>query len=67
MSKAFQSEAQRRKWEQLVNEGRVSQAQFDERAKETGDTQLPERAAPRKRTVGASRAPDAAQFGKTLY
>ena len=67
MSRPFASEAQRRKWQQLRNDGRVSDAQYAERERLSGDQRLPERAAPRVRTVGPSRAPDAAKFGKTRY
>lgn len=62
----FVSQAQRRKWEQLVNEGRVTQEQFDARELETDET-IPERAKPRKRTVGPSRSADAAKINDTRY
>lgn len=64
--RGFVSEAQRRKWIQLLNEGRVTQAQFDAR-ENASDESLPERATPRHRTVGPSRAPDAQKFGNTRY
>jgi hypothetical protein len=67
VTRPFMSEAQRRKWQQLRDEGRVTSEQYDDRAARTGTTSLPERAAPRVRTVGPSRAPDAAKFGKTRY
>lgn len=63
----FRSLAQRRKWEQFVGEGRITQAQFDARAKATGTAPLPERAAPRIRTVGASRAPAEAKLNDRRY
>lgn len=63
----FKSQAQMRKWEQLVSEGKVTQAQFDARAKEAEGVSLPERTSPRHRTVGPSRAPDAQKLGKTRY
>lgn len=63
----FKSEAQRAKWKVLVAEGKVTQEQYDARAKVTGDNRLPDRAAPRKRTVGPSRSFDAAKFGQTRY
>jgi hypothetical protein len=62
----FKSEAQRKKWKQLVNEGRVSQDQYDAREEES-PASLPERASPRKRTVGPSRAPDASKINDTRY
>jgi hypothetical protein len=62
----FKSEAHRNKWKQLVAEGKVTQAAYDVRDKETGDINLPERASPRKRTVGASRAPAQSQFDTAL-
>lgn len=67
MSRPFVSVAQREKWEQLVKEGRLTQQQFDERAALTGTTPLPERASPRVRTVGPSRAADAAKLGDQRY
>ena len=67
MSRPFASEAQRRKWQQLRDEGRVSAEQYDERAELSGNQSLPERAAPRVRTVGPSRSADAAKLGKTRY
>lgn len=62
----FKSNAQRAKWQQLVNEGKVTQAQYDVRDQETGDVNLPERTVARKRTVGASRAPAQSQFDTAL-
>jgi len=62
----FKSIAQKQKWGQLLSEGKVTQAQYDTRENETTGP-LPERAAPRRRTVGASRSADAAQFGKLRY
>lgn len=67
MSRPFSSIAQREKWQTMVEEGRVTQAQYDQRAALTGNTPLPERAAPRVRTVGPSRSADAAKFGDTRY
>lgn len=64
--RGFVSVAQRTKWIQLLNEGRVTQEQFDARDKASDDS-LPSRAMPRHRTVGPSRAPDAQKFGKTRY
>ena len=55
MGQGFVSHAQRRKWEQLRDEGRVTSDQFAARESETPKN-LPERAKPRIRTVGASRA-----------
>jgi hypothetical protein len=66
MTRPFVSEAQRTKWKQLVDEGRVSQAQYDDRESRSQPA-LPPRASPRQRTVGPSRAPDAAKLGKGRY
>ena len=63
----FRSEAQRRKWSQLVSEGTVTQDQFAVRELETAGVALPERTKPRRRTVGPSRAPDAAKINNTRY
>lgn len=63
----FKSQAQREKWKQLVDDGKISQEQFDRRAEETDDDTLPERAAPRRRTVGPSRSADAAKLGDARY
>ena len=60
MADGFVSEAQRKKWGQLLSEGRVTQAQYDARAENSPDV-LPPRAAPRRRTVGASRAAETAK------
>jgi hypothetical protein len=67
MKSAFKSEAQRAKFRQLVDEGKISAELFAEKEAASRGVSLPERAAPRPRTVGASRAPAAAQFGKTRY
>ena len=67
MSHPFYSLAQKKKWQQFVHEGRVTQAQFDERDRLTGNTPLPERAAPRVRTVGPSRSADASKFNDRRY
>lgn len=50
----FKSQAQRRKFAQMVAEGKMSQATFDKWEKETGDTKLPDKV-PGK--VGATRQP----------
>lgn len=62
----FVSQAQRRKWEQLLHEGRVTQEQFDARAAETEDD-IPERAKARNRTVGPSRSADAYKVNDRKY
>lgn len=66
MADGFRSEAQRDKWKQLVSEGKVTQAQFDQREADSPEA-LPPRATPRKRTVGPSRSFDAAKIGQTRY
>jgi hypothetical protein len=40
----FQSEAQRKKFAQLVKDGKMSQETFDKWASETKDTNLPKKA-----------------------
>lgn len=62
----FVSIAQRRHWIQMVDEGKVTQDQFDARESETPQD-IPERATPRVHTRGASRSTDAAQIDKTRY
>lgn len=62
----FQSLAQGRKWQQLLDEGRVTQEQFDRRAQASQGLALPERATPRQRTVGASRAPAESKFATAM-
>ena len=64
---AFKSEAQREKWKQLLNDGRVTQESFDARAAATGDTPLPPRAMPRRRTVGPSRGAEASKINDRRY
>lgn len=43
----FKSEAQRRKFGELVKQGKVSQETFDEFNKETGHKKLPEKVGPK--------------------
>jgi hypothetical protein len=45
----FKSQAQRRKFAQLLVQGKISAATFEEWNRETGDAKLPEHA-PRKRS-----------------
>jgi hypothetical protein len=56
----FKSQAQRRKFAQLLVEGKISNQTFEEWNRETGSTKLPERVgskskAPRKTTSPRSR------------
>lgn len=67
MAYPFVSRAQREKWQQMVDEGRISQDQYDARDHATGDVALPDRATPRRRTVGASRAPAEAKLNDRRY
>ncbi len=67
MTRAFSSKAQKQKWKEMVDQGRVTQAQFDQRETLTGNTALPDRAAPRVRTVGPSRSADASKINDTRY
>ena len=49
----FKSKAQRRKFAQLLVEGRISDQTFEEWNRETGGRKLPERVAPKTRRRGA--------------
>jgi hypothetical protein len=50
----FKSQAQRRKFAQLLVQGKISPATFEEWNRETGSTRLPERV-PRKTTASAKK------------
>ena len=50
----FKSQAQRRKFAELLVKGEISPETFEEWNRETGDAKLPERAAPRKPAKKAS-------------
>jgi hypothetical protein len=52
----FKSQAQRRKFAQLLVEGKISNETYEEWNRETGGTKLPERVKPKK-TAGRKRAP----------
>ena len=47
----FKSQAQRRKFAQLLVEGKISSQTFEEWNRETGDEKLPERVGTKKTTV----------------
>ena len=47
----FKSQAQRRKFAQLLVEGKVSNETFEEWNRETGGKHLPERVTPQKRSA----------------
>lgn len=47
----FKSEAQRRKFGELVKQGKMSKSTFDEWNKATGKAKLPERIKPKVRSV----------------
>jgi hypothetical protein len=49
----FKSQAQRRKFAQLLVEGKISPQTFEEWNRETGSAKLPERVRRRKRTKAA--------------
>jgi hypothetical protein len=51
----FKSKAQRRKFAQLLMEGKISDETFEEWNRETGSTHLPERAARKSTTKRAAR------------
>lgn len=63
----FASQAQQTKWVELLQQGKVSQASYDARAKASEGIDLPLRAPARQRTVGPSRAPAQAKLGKLRY
>jgi hypothetical protein len=51
----FKSQAQRRKFAQLLVEGKISPQTFEEWNRETGAKKLPERVAKRKRSTRRAR------------
>jgi hypothetical protein len=51
----FKSKAQRRKFAQLLVEGKIKPATFEEWNRETGSKELPERARPRKKAKPAAK------------
>ena len=53
----FKSQAQRRKFAEMMVKGEISQETFEEWNRETGSAKLPERVAPkgRKKTAGSAR------------
>ncbi len=51
----FKSEAQRRKFHELVKQGKMSQATLDEWERETPKSKLPERVKGRKKARAKSR------------
>ena len=53
----FKSQAQRRKFAQLLVEGKISPQTFEEWNRETGGRKLPERAADAKKAVRKPKAP----------
>jgi hypothetical protein len=52
----FKSQAQRRKFAQLLVEGKISNETYEEWNRETGGAKLPERVKPKK-AAGRKRAP----------
>jgi hypothetical protein len=62
MAEPFKSAAQQKKWQELVATGKVTQVQYDAKQAASQDVTLPERASPRRRTVGPSRAPAQAKL-----
>jgi hypothetical protein len=53
----FKSQAQRRKFAQLLVEGKISNETYEEWNRETGGARLPERVKPKKKkTAGRKRA-----------
>ena len=51
----FKSQAQRRKFAQLLVEGKISNQTFEEWNRETGGRKLPERVKPKARSASTSR------------
>lgn len=66
-SRPFASISQRTKWEQLVQQGKITQAAFDAREAASEGLNLPQRAEPRVRTVGPSRAPTMQKLDNRRY
>jgi hypothetical protein len=52
----FKSQAQRRKFAQLLVEGKISNETFEEWNRETGGRQLPERAMAKKKATRSSKS-----------
>ncbi|HET9446701.1 MAG TPA: hypothetical protein VFO35_10605 [Steroidobacteraceae bacterium] len=52
----FKSKAQRRKFAQLLVEGRIKPETFEEWNRETGGEALPERVKPRKKAKAAAKS-----------
>jgi hypothetical protein len=52
----FKSQAQRRKFAQLLVEGKISNETFEEWNRETGGAKLPERVAPKAKPKSRSKA-----------
>ena len=52
----FKSQAQRRKFAELLVEGKISNQTFEEWNRETGSAKLPERVKPKTRTRSRSKA-----------
>jgi hypothetical protein len=52
----FKSQAQRRKFAQLLVEGKISNQTFEEWNRETGGAKLPERVKPKAKPKSRSRA-----------
>jgi hypothetical protein len=53
----FKSQAQRRKFAQLLLEGKISNQTFEEWNRETGSAQLPERVTPRAKKKTGRKTP----------
>jgi hypothetical protein len=51
----FKSQAQRRKFAQLLVEGKITPETYEEWNRETGSKKLPDRATPKKRTTAKKR------------
>ena len=52
----FKSQAQRRKFAQLLVDGKISNETFEEWNRETGSTKLPERVGSKSKKVSATRS-----------
>jgi len=61
----FKSQAQRRKFAELLVKGEISPETFEEWNRETGSTKLPERVAKKKKRASPTRKRKAASARKT--
>ena len=60
----FKSQAQRRKFAELLVKGKISPETFEEWNRETGSAELPERVRPKAKTGSAKRRKASTRAGK---